>query len=112
MVWVGVGKSSNFYVRKREMALEVKRERSSSAAASVFEAGKLNVDVSFWKPSRREAASSPPKPLVIVRPMEVREYPVLIFFYGFNIRNYFYTDLFKHVASYFTLLFLLFFLPS
>ncbi|KAJ8627004.1 hypothetical protein MRB53_020311 [Persea americana] len=78
------------------MALEVKSERSS--AVSVFELGKLGVNVSSWKASEI-GTSSPPKPLLIVRPTEVGEYPVVLFFHGYALCNCFYTDLFKHVAS-------------
>ena len=44
-------------------------------------------------------ASSPPKPLLIYTPIVAGEYPVILFCHGFYLRNHFYSDLLKHIAS-------------
>ncbi|XVF21715.1 hypothetical protein REPUB_Repub12eG0114100 [Reevesia pubescens] len=43
--------------------------------------------------------SSPPKPLLIFTPSEQGTYPVILFFHGFYLHNYFYTDLLHHISS-------------
>ncbi|XP_022759737.1 LOW QUALITY PROTEIN: chlorophyllase-1-like [Durio zibethinus] len=42
---------------------------------------------------------SPPKPLQIFTPSEHGIYPVILFFHGFYLYNYFYTDLLRHISS-------------
>ncbi|KAK1313140.1 Chlorophyllase-1 [Acorus calamus] len=65
--------------------------------ASVFGEGELKVDfissVDAWHSSR------PPKPLFIAAPMAGGEYPVVLFFHGFEILNVDYKQLFGHIAS-------------
>ncbi|XP_022769841.1 LOW QUALITY PROTEIN: chlorophyllase-1, chloroplastic-like [Durio zibethinus] len=43
--------------------------------------------------------SSPPNPLLIFTPSEQGTYPVILFFHGFCLCNYFYSDLLQHISS-------------
>ncbi|GMI76099.1 chlorophyllase 1, CORONATINE-INDUCED PROTEIN 1 [Hibiscus trionum] len=58
-----------------------------------------------YKPTSKSVDSSsssqspPPKPLLIFTPSEKGTYPVILFFPGFYLRNYFYTHLFRHISS-------------
>lgn len=45
-------------------------------------------------------AQEPPRPLLIATPDEAGEYPVIVFQHGFSLKNTFYSQLLKHVASY------------
>jgi hypothetical protein len=44
-------------------------------------------------------ANEPPRPLLIATPEEAGEYPVFVLQHGFTLKNSFYSQLLKHVAS-------------
>ncbi|KAK1284319.1 hypothetical protein QJS10_CPB21g00458 [Acorus calamus] len=67
-------------------------------AASVFGEGKLKVGSISIGPLHG-SPPRPPKPLLIISPSEGGEYPVVLFFHGFEIKNFDYTVLFRHIAS-------------
>ncbi|KAK1260826.1 hypothetical protein QJS04_geneDACA001996 [Acorus gramineus] len=67
-------------------------------AASVFGEGKLKVGSISIGPLHG-SPPRPPKPLLITSPSEGGEYPVVLFFHGFEIKNTDYTVLFRHIAS-------------
>ena len=44
-------------------------------------------------------AVPPPKPLLIARPSEAGEYPILVLLHGYLLYNSFYSQLIQHIAS-------------
>ncbi|XP_010523688.1 PREDICTED: chlorophyllase-1 [Tarenaya hassleriana] len=73
-------------------------EESERLGSSAFEPGSLPTTVIKADPSREDPVS-PPKPVMIVAPTVAGTYPVVFFFHGFYLRNYFYSDVLSHVAS-------------
>lgn len=49
--------------------------------------------------SEARLASQPPRPLLIATPREAGRYPVVVLQHAFTMKNSFYTELLKHVAS-------------
>ncbi|KDP21407.1 hypothetical protein JCGZ_21878 [Jatropha curcas] len=65
---------------------------------SVFETGNLSTVCCHVNQSQL-GDDSPPKPLLIVRPVEDGTYPVILFLHGTCLQNSYYTQLFEHIAS-------------
>ncbi|XP_022138435.1 chlorophyllase-2, chloroplastic-like [Momordica charantia] len=72
----------------------------SATAANVFEMGSFNavmekVESGFCGGGR----FAPPKPVVIGRPSDGGEFPVLLLIHGYLLYNTFYSQLIQHIAS-------------
>ncbi|KAK4441476.1 Chlorophyllase-1 [Sesamum alatum] len=76
--------------------LEAKIVVSASSDDEVFETGKFEVTTISVRTSD---ASRPPIELFIVAPLTKGTYPLLLFCHGFMLRNTWYSDLLRHVAS-------------
>ncbi|KAL3507833.1 hypothetical protein ACH5RR_033215 [Cinchona calisaya] len=78
-----------------------------STSTNVFENGKHKTELikvhqwSSWFSTKTNSSqcSPPSKPLLIVTPSEVGEFPVLLFIHGYLLSNSFYSQLLQHVAS-------------
>ncbi|KAK8541509.1 hypothetical protein V6N12_014143 [Hibiscus sabdariffa] len=71
-----------------------------STAVPVFLPGKYNpTSKTVDSSTSGQSSPAPPKPLLIFTPSENGTYPVILFFHGFCLRNYFYSDLFHHISS-------------
>lgn len=70
----------------------------SAATPLAFELGSLPTTVIPADPSATDL-TAPPKPVIITSPTVAGTYPVVLFFHGFYLRNYFYSDVINHVAS-------------
>ncbi|KAL3507841.1 hypothetical protein ACH5RR_033223 [Cinchona calisaya] len=78
-----------------------------STSTTVFENGKHKTELikvhqwsSWFSTKANYSQCSPhPKPLLIVTPSEVGEFPVLLFIHGYLLSNSFYSQLLQHVAS-------------
>ncbi|XP_010477190.1 PREDICTED: chlorophyllase-1-like [Camelina sativa] len=68
------------------------------ATPAAFEMGSLPTTVITADPSRNDL-TAPPKPVIIISPTVAGTYPVVLFFHGFYLHNYFYSDLLNHVSS-------------
>lgn len=81
------------------MARKEESETFYSAATPLeFEKGSLPTTVIPADPSANDL-TAPPKPVIITSPTVAGTYPVVLFFHGFYLRNYFYSDVINHVAS-------------
>ncbi|KAJ4827529.1 Chlorophyllase-2, chloroplastic [Turnera subulata] len=80
---------------------------ASAIATTVFEVGKYTTVLHKLESSSgtcpRISSPSlpfpPPKPLLIARPCEAGEFPVLVLLHGYLLYNSFYSQLIQHVAS-------------
>ncbi|KAL1207779.1 Chlorophyllase-1 [Cardamine amara subsp. amara] len=71
---------------------------SSAETPTAFEIGSLPTTVITTDPSENDL-TAPPKPVKITSPTVAGTYPVVLFFHGFYLRNYYYSDVLNHVAS-------------
>ncbi|KAL6838437.1 hypothetical protein ACP4OV_031682 [Aristida adscensionis] len=68
-----------------------------AAATSVFQTGKLAVDVIAVD---HKAVPTPPLPILIAAPKDAGTYPVAMLLHGFCLQNHFYEQVLKHIASF------------
>lgn len=76
----------------------------SAVSSNVFEIGKFNavlekVESAGCCSSGRFLPAPPPKPLLIGRPSDAGEFPVLLLIHGYLLYNTFYSQLIHHIAS-------------
>ncbi|KAG7592302.1 Chlorophyllase [Arabidopsis thaliana x Arabidopsis arenosa] len=69
-----------------------------AATPAAFEIGSLPTTEIPVDPLENDS-TAPPKPVIITSPTVAGTYPVVLFFHGFYLRNYFYSDVLNHVAS-------------
>ncbi|CAN6203844.1 unnamed protein product [Urochloa humidicola] len=75
---------------------------ASAAVTSVFQPGKLSVEVIHvdHDDALELPAPPPPLPVLIAAPKDAGTYPVAMLLHGFFLQNRFYEQLLKHVASF------------
>ena len=90
--------SINFRIPRsdKSMAQILETKPVLSTVPPVFIPGKYHPISISVDPS---SPSSPPKQLLIFTPSEQGTYPVILFFHGFYLSNYFYSDLLQHISS-------------
>uniref|UniRef100_A0A9I9D764 Chlorophyllase n=1 Tax=Cucumis melo TaxID=3656 RepID=A0A9I9D764_CUCME len=73
----------------------------SATLSNVFEIGKFNAVLEKVEPGGCCSSGRflPPKPLLIGRPSEAGEFPVLLLVHGYLLYNTFYSQLIHHIAS-------------
>lgn len=69
------------------------------ATTPVFDTGLLAVDVRSVKPDLMKVTHSLDKPVMVVAPTEAGTYPVIVFLHGFELKEHYYEQLLRHVAS-------------
>nr|ACO50428.1 chlorophyllase 1 [Pachira macrocarpa] len=89
---------SHAVIKSNSMAQLLETKPVLSTVLPVFLPGKYHPTSKSLDPSN-SSPSSPPKPLLIFTPSEKGTYPVILFFPGFGLKNYFYTDLLQHISS-------------
>lgn len=77
---------------------------ASATSSIVFEIGKFNavlekVESAGCCSSGRHLPAPPPKPLLIGRPSDAGEFPVLLLIHGYLLYNTFYSQLIHQIAS-------------
>ncbi|CAN6197759.1 unnamed protein product [Urochloa humidicola] len=73
---------------------------AAATVTSVFQPGKLSVEVIQVDHDDALAAPPPPIPVLIAAPKDAGTYPVAMLLHGFFLQNRFYEQLLKHVASF------------
>ncbi|CAN6179942.1 unnamed protein product [Urochloa humidicola] len=81
------------------MATRVLEPAAAAAVTSVFQPGKLSVDV-IQVDHDSELAAPPPIPVLVAAPKDAGTYPVAMLLHGFFLQNRYYEQLLKHVASF------------
>ncbi|CAN6223272.1 unnamed protein product [Urochloa humidicola] len=74
-------------------------EPAAAVVTSVFQPGKLSVDM-IQVDHDDALAAPPPIPVLIAAPKDAGTYPVAILLHGFFLQNRYYEQLLKHVASF------------
>lgn len=69
-----------------------------ATAVSVFTEGNYKTKTIKIYPTSW-GASSPPKKMIVITPLENGTYPVLLFLPGTSLTNFSYSDLLQHISS-------------
>lgn len=77
---------------------------NTTTTANVFDFGKYHTEQPknvepYCCLKKSTLPNPPPKPLLVAMPSEAGEYPLLVLLHGYLLRNSFYSQLIRHIAS-------------